>query len=162
MENPGAYTIPCAIGLTSFTKALCDLGASINLMSYVIFKRLGLGAPKPITIKLLMADRMLKKPLGVIDDVIVKMDHFYFPAEFLILDCEVDVEISIILGRSFLATGRAICDVEVGELKFRLKDEEAIFNIQKSIKQPHDYGVMYVVDVVDDVVDDDMEDIYIE
>ncbi|XP_009604131.1 uncharacterized protein [Nicotiana tomentosiformis] len=159
IEDPGAFTIPCAIGLTSFTKSLCDLGASINLMPYAVFKKLGLGDPRPTTMKLLTADRTLKKPLGVIDDVLVKVDRFYFPVDFVILDCEVDIEIPIILGRPFLETRRAICDDEAGELKFRLNNEEAIFHIQKSIKQPHDYGVISVVDVVDDVVDDDMEDI---
>ncbi|XP_009604165.1 uncharacterized protein [Nicotiana tomentosiformis] len=136
MEDSGDFTIPCAIGLTSFAKALCDLGASNNLMPYAVFKKLDLGDPRPTTMKLLMAYRTLKKPLGVIDDVLVKVDRFYFPANFVILDYEVDVEIPIILGRPFLATGRAICDVKAGELKFRLNDEETIFHIQKSMKQP--------------------------
>nr|XP_016499264.1 PREDICTED: uncharacterized protein LOC107817885 [Nicotiana tabacum] len=127
MENPGAFTIPCAIGLTSFAKSLCDLGARINLMPYTIFKKLGLGDPMPTSMKLLMAD--------------------------------LDVEIPIILGRPLLATGRAICDVEVGELKFRLNDEEVVFHIQKSMKHPHDYGVISVIDVVDEVVDEDMQEI---
>ncbi|XP_009600823.1 uncharacterized protein [Nicotiana tomentosiformis] len=162
MEDPGAFTIPYAIGLTSFTKALCDLGASINLMPYAVFKKLGLGDPRPTTMKLLMEDQILKKPMCVIDDVLVKVDHFYFPTDFVIVDCEVDVEIPIILGRPFLAAGRAICDVETKELKFRLNDEEAIFHIQKSTKQPHDDGVISIIDVVDDVVDDDMEDICME
>ncbi|XP_019264448.1 PREDICTED: uncharacterized protein LOC109242075 [Nicotiana attenuata] len=123
LEDPGDFTISCAIGLTSFAKALCDLGASINLIPYDVFKKLGLGNSRPTIMKLLMADRTFKKPLGVIEDVLVKVDRFYFLAVFVILDCEVDVEISIILGSPFLATGRAICDVEVGELKFRLNDE---------------------------------------
>nr|XP_018633568.1 uncharacterized protein LOC104117819 [Nicotiana tomentosiformis] len=162
MEDLGDFTIPCAIGLTSFVKDLCDLGASNNLMPYVIFKKLGLGDPRPTTMKLLMADRTLKKPLGVINDVLVKVDRLYFPADFVILDCEVYVEIPIILGRTFLATRRNICDVEARALKFRLNDAEAIFNIQKSMKRPYDYGVISVVDVVDDVVHDDMEDICME
>ncbi|XP_070039380.1 uncharacterized protein [Nicotiana tomentosiformis] len=121
MEEQRAFTIPCAIGLTSFAKALCDLGASINLMPYVIFKKLGLGDPRPTTMKFLMADRTLKKSLCVIDDVLVKVDHFYFPTDIVILDYEVDVEISIILGRPFLSTRRVICDVKGGDLKFRMK-----------------------------------------
>ncbi|XP_016463836.2 uncharacterized protein LOC107786852 [Nicotiana tabacum] len=159
IEDPGAFTIPCAIGLTSFAKVLCDLGASINLMPYTIFKKLGLGDPRPTSMKLLTTDRTLKRPLGVIDDIFVKVDRFYFPADFVILDCEVDVEIPIILGRPFLATGRAICDVKAGELKFRLNDEEVVFHIQKSMKYPHDYGVISVIDVVDEVVDMDTQEI---
>nr|XP_016458747.1 PREDICTED: uncharacterized protein LOC107782381 [Nicotiana tabacum] len=118
MEDPGAFTISCTIGVTSFAKALCDLRASINLMLYDVFKKLGLGDPRPTSMKIFMADRTLKKLLGVIDDILVKVGRFYFPADFVILDCEVDREVPIILGRPILATGQAICDVEVGELKF--------------------------------------------
>nr|XP_016441923.1 PREDICTED: uncharacterized protein LOC107767428 [Nicotiana tabacum] len=134
MEDPGAFTIPCAIGLTSFVKALCDLVASINLMPYVVYKKLGLGKPKPTSMKLFMADRTLKRSL-------------------------VDAKIPIILGRPFLAVGRAICDVEAEELKLRLIYEEVVFHIQKSMKHPHDYGVISVIDMVNEVVDEDMQEI---
>ncbi|XP_070034386.1 uncharacterized protein [Nicotiana tomentosiformis] len=112
MEDLGVFIISCAIELTSFTKTLSDLGASINLMRYAVFKKLGLEDPRPTTIMLFMVDRTLKKSLGVIDDVLLKVDRFYFSANFVILYCEVDMEIAIILGRPFLATGQAICDVE--------------------------------------------------
>ncbi|KAF3655859.1 putative serine/threonine-protein kinase TOR-like isoform X1 [Capsicum annuum] len=59
-DDPGAFTIPCTIGFFNFTRALCDLEASINLMPLVVFKQLGLGAPKPISIRLLMADQIVK------------------------------------------------------------------------------------------------------
>ncbi|XP_015158248.1 uncharacterized protein [Solanum tuberosum] len=160
MENPREFTTPCTIRLASFTKALCDLRESINLLPYVVFKSLGLGDPRPTTMKLLMVDRTLKKPLRIIEDIIVKVDRFYFPADFVILDCEVDIEIPIILGRPFLATKRAICDVETRELKFRLNDEKVIFHIQNSMKHPHDYGVLsIIIDVIDELVVDDTEDI---
>ncbi|XP_019257667.1 PREDICTED: uncharacterized protein LOC109235873 [Nicotiana attenuata] len=158
MEDPGAFTIPCTIGVTSFTKILCDLGASINLIPYDVFKKFGLGDPRSTSMKLLMADRTLKKLLGVIFDILVKVGHFYFPADFVILDCVVDREVPIILGRLFLATGRAICDGEAGELKFRLNDEEEIFHIQKSMKQLHDYVLISVTDTVDEMVDEDMQE----
>ncbi|KAK4731533.1 hypothetical protein R3W88_024521 [Solanum pinnatisectum] len=77
-EDPGAFTIPCTIGLLHFAKALCDLGASINLMSLSIYKKLGLGAPKPVAMRLLMADRTVKKPIGVLQDVLVKVESFIF------------------------------------------------------------------------------------
>lgn len=65
-EDPGAFTIPCTIGLLHFEKALCDLGASINLRPLLIYKKFGLGAPKSIAIHLLMADRTMKKPISVL------------------------------------------------------------------------------------------------
>ncbi|XP_049392846.1 uncharacterized protein LOC125857197 [Solanum stenotomum] len=111
-EDPGAFTIPCTIGSTEFAKALCDFGASINLMALAIYKQLGLGVPKPTAMRLMISDRSVKRPMGILCDVLVKVDTFIFPAIFIILDCEVDFEVPIILGRPFLTTGRALVDVE--------------------------------------------------
>ena len=131
----GAFTIPCKIRLLHFAKALCDLGASINLMPLSIYKKLGLGDPKPTAMRLLMADRTVKRPIGILHDVLVKVESFIFSADFVILDCEVDFEVPIILGRPFLATGRALVDMEKGQMKFRLNNEEAIFNICRTMRQ---------------------------
>ncbi|XP_049375774.1 uncharacterized protein LOC125840851 [Solanum verrucosum] len=135
-KDPGAFIIPCTIGSFEFAKALCDLGASINLMPLVIYKQLGLGIPNPTAMRLMMADRSVKWPMGILFDVLVKVDNFIFLADFVILDCEVDFEVPIILGRPFLAIGRALVDVESGEIKFRLNNEEVKFKICKSMKQP--------------------------
>nr|XP_016449645.1 PREDICTED: uncharacterized protein LOC107774579 [Nicotiana tabacum] len=124
LEDPGAFTIPCTIGSADFTKALCDLGASINLMPYSVFKTLGIGQPRPTSMKLQMTDRSMKRPLGIIDDVLVRVDKFILPADFMILDYEVDFEVPIILGRPLLATGKALVDVEAGESTFRVGDEK--------------------------------------
>ncbi|KAK4723870.1 hypothetical protein R3W88_026649 [Solanum pinnatisectum] len=127
----GVFTIPCTIGMFQFAKALCDLGASINLMSFAIFKQLRLGEPKSTTMCLLMADQSIKHPIGILYDILAKVDRFIFPANFVILDCEIDIEIPIILGRSFLGTGRALVDVESGELDFWVNDEKITFNMCK-------------------------------
>ena len=111
LKDPGNFTIPCTIGNAIFERALCDLGASINLMPLSIFKRLGLGEACPTTVTLQLADRSLKHPRGIIEDVLVKVDKFIFPADFIVLDMEEDKEIPIILGRPFLETGRAMIDV---------------------------------------------------
>ena len=92
-------------------------------MPLSIYKKLGLGDPKPTTMWTLMADRTVKWPTGIIHDVIVKVESFIFLADFVILDCEVDFEVPIILGRPFLATGRALVDMEKGQMKFRLNNE---------------------------------------
>ncbi|XP_015162333.1 uncharacterized protein [Solanum tuberosum] len=104
-EDPGAFTIPCTIGSIKFAKALCDLEASINLMPLAIYMQLGLGVPKLTSIRLMMADRSMKRPVGILCDVLIKVDTFIFLAYFVILDYEVDFEVPIILGRPFLATG---------------------------------------------------------
>ncbi|XP_070039130.1 uncharacterized protein [Nicotiana tomentosiformis] len=113
LSDPGSFTIPCTIGNYAFAKALC-----------AIYKRLGIGRARPTSMLLQLANRTVKRPSGILDDVLVHMGKFVFPVDFVILDCQVDEEISIILGRPFLATGRALIDFETGELKMRLNDEE--------------------------------------
>ena len=113
-KDSSAFTIPCTIGLLQFAKSLCDLSARINLVPLSIYKKLGLGDLKPTTMRLLMADRTEKRPIGILDDILVKVESFIFPAYFVILDCEVDFEVPIILERSFLSTGRALVDMEKG------------------------------------------------
>ena len=89
-EDLGTFTIPCTVGSLHFAKALCDLGASINLMPLSIYKKFGLGDPKPTAVRLLMVDRTVKRPIGILHDVLVKVESFIFPVDFVILDCEVD------------------------------------------------------------------------
>ena len=84
-EDPSAFTIPCTVGSLHFVKALCDLGESINFMPLSIFKKLGLGDPKPTAMRLLMADRTVKRPIGILHDVLVKVESFIFPADLLFL-----------------------------------------------------------------------------
>ena len=110
LNDPGSFIIPCKIGNSIFERALYDLGVSINLMPLSIFKWLGLGEARPTTITLQLADRSLKYPQGVIEDVLVKVDKFIFPFDFIVLDMEEDKEIPIILGRPFLATSRAMIE----------------------------------------------------
>ena len=107
MKDPGSFTIPCTIGEFEFQKALCDSGASINLMPYSVAKKLSLGEITPTTVTLQMADRTLAKPRGIIEDVLVKVGNFIFPVDFIILDMEEDSQVPLLLGRPFLATGAA-------------------------------------------------------
>lgn len=62
-EDPGTFTIPCTIGAFDFARALCDLGASVNLMPLAIYRQLGLRAPKPTSMWILMSDRLVKRPV---------------------------------------------------------------------------------------------------
>ncbi|XP_019239491.1 PREDICTED: uncharacterized protein LOC109219484 [Nicotiana attenuata] len=71
LSDPGSFTIPCIIGNYTFAKALCDLGASINLMPLAIYKRLGIGRARPTSMLLQLADRTMKRPSGILDDVLV-------------------------------------------------------------------------------------------
>ncbi|XP_070025036.1 uncharacterized protein [Nicotiana sylvestris] len=125
MSDPGSFTIPCTIGSYAFAKALCDLGASINLMPLAVYTKLGIGRARPTLMLLLLVDRT------------------------------VDKEITIILGRPFLATGRALIDCETGELKMRLNDEEVIFNVQQSMRRPSEYANCSLVEAVDVILQED-------
>ncbi|XP_016558117.1 uncharacterized protein LOC107857828 [Capsicum annuum] len=122
-DGPGAFNIPCTIESLNFAKALCDLGMSINLMPLAIYKKLGLGDPTPTNMRLVMADRSMKKTIGILHDVLVKVADFILSADFVVLDYEVDFEVPIILGRSFLVTRRVVVDMELHELKFRFNDK---------------------------------------
>ncbi|XP_070005213.1 uncharacterized protein [Nicotiana sylvestris] len=155
LEIPGAFTIPCTIGNADFAKALCDLGASINLIPYLVFKTLGIGKPRPTSMRLQMADRIMKRPLGIIDDVLVRVDKFFLPVDFVILDCKVHYKVPVILGRPFLATEKALVDVEAGELTFWVGDEKMVFHVCKSMKQPNSSEVCSFVDLVTVVIVDD-------
>ncbi|KAL4280726.1 hypothetical protein GQ457_03G013620 [Hibiscus cannabinus] len=115
LKDPGSFTIPCAIGNHYAGKALCDLGASINLMPKSVFQRLGIGKARPTTVMLQLADRSYIQPEGKIKDILVKVDKFIFPANFTVVDCEADESAPIILGRPFLATGQTLIDVEKGQ-----------------------------------------------
>ncbi|XP_070022361.1 uncharacterized protein [Nicotiana sylvestris] len=103
--------------------ALCYLGASINLMPLSLYKNLGLGAPKPTTVMLQLADRAIAYPERVIENVLLKIGKFIFPADFIILDFEVDEKVPIILGRLLLATGDAITKEELSIISVMEMDE---------------------------------------
>ncbi|XP_070050539.1 uncharacterized protein [Nicotiana tomentosiformis] len=158
LEDPDAFTTPCTNWSAEFATALCVLGASINLMPYSIFKTLGIGQPRPTSMRLQMTDRTMKKPLYVIEDVLVRVDNLILLADFVILDCEVDYEVPTILGRPFLAMGKDLCDVEAGELTFRIGDEQVVFHVCKSMWQPKSNEVCSFVDLVTDVIIDDTSD----
>ncbi|XP_070039970.1 uncharacterized protein [Nicotiana tomentosiformis] len=115
----------------------------------------GIGKPRPKSMRLQMADQTMKRPLGIIDDVLVRVGKFIIPADFMILDCEVDYEVPIIMGRPFLATGKALVDVEAGELTFRVGDENMVFHVYKSMRQPNSNEVCLFVDLVTEVIVDD-------
>ncbi|KAL4273715.1 hypothetical protein GQ457_13G017400 [Hibiscus cannabinus] len=104
--DPGSFTIECLIGHNYPTKALCDPGASINLMPKSVFQKLGIGEVKPTTMMLQLADHSYVQSKGKLEDILVKVDKFIFPTDFLILDCGANIDAPIILGRPFLATDK--------------------------------------------------------
>ena len=104
-----------------------------------------MGDPKPTAMQLLMVDRTVKRPIGILHAVLVKVESFIFPADSVILDCEVDFEVPIILGRSFLATGRSLVDMDKGQIKFWLNNEEAALNICRSMRQSGELQSVFAI-----------------
>jgi uncharacterized coiled-coil protein SlyX len=87
-KDLGAPTISCIIGQKEIDKVLLDLGAGVNLLPYSVYQQLGLRELKPTTVILQLADRSIKTPMGIIEDVIIKVDKFFFPMDFIVLDTE--------------------------------------------------------------------------
>ena len=117
-KDPRSPTISVNIRGTYIDKALLDLGAIVNLLPYSVYKKLGLGKLKPTNITLSLADISVKIPKGIIEDVLVKVDKFYYPVDFVVLDMEPVAEgtnqVPIILRRLFLATLNAIINCRNG------------------------------------------------
>ncbi|XP_022004335.1 uncharacterized protein LOC110901879 [Helianthus annuus] len=153
MGHRGSFTLPCLIGSMSVSHALADLGASLNLMPYKVFAKLDLGEPSPTRMSIRLADRSIKYPRGFIENMLVKIDKFVFPVDFVILDMDEDSKVPLILGRPFLNTARTIVDVEVGQITFRVNDEHVTFDIIRSMQHPQSHDdMLYYVDIVDTCV----------
>ncbi|XP_076939098.1 uncharacterized protein LOC143607598 [Bidens hawaiensis] len=108
LSDPGVFTILVLFGSDAMSHALADLGASINLMLYSLYKKLELGELTPTRMSLSLADRSVKYPRGIIENLLVKVDKFVFPVDFVVLDMEADEKVPIILGRPFLRTSKEI------------------------------------------------------
>ena len=132
-KDPGSPTISVNIGGTCIDKSLLDLGASVNLLLYSVYKQLGLGELKPTNITLSLANRSVKIPKGIVEDVLVKIDKFYYPVDFVVLDTEPIANepnhVPIILGRPFLATANAIINCRNGVMQLTFGNMTLELNI---------------------------------
>jgi hypothetical protein len=99
--DPGIFTISCRFGSSSVNYTLADLGASVNLMPYSIFENLGLEDLAPTRMSISLADRSVKYLRGIVENVLLKMDKFVFPVDFVVLDMEADDRVPLILGHPF-------------------------------------------------------------
>ncbi|RVW78205.1 hypothetical protein CK203_058466 [Vitis vinifera] len=132
-KDPGCPTISVMIGETCVEKALLDLGASVNLLSYSVYKQLGLGELKPTSITLSLADTSVNIPRGMIEDVLIQVDKFYYPIDFVVLDTDPVAKgtncIPIMLGRPFLATSNVIINCRNGVMQLTFGNMTLELNI---------------------------------
>ncbi|GJY16334.1 DNA damage-inducible protein 1-like protein [Tanacetum coccineum] len=127
-KDPGSFLLPCIIGNTTVSNALADLGSSISVMPFSLFKRLGLWNPRPVNMVIEMADRSMQSPKGIVENVLVKIHKFIFLVDFVILDIVEDNKVPVILGRPMLATAHPIIDVFGGKISLEIGKEQVIFN----------------------------------
>ncbi|XP_016173192.1 uncharacterized protein LOC107615660 [Arachis ipaensis] len=132
LKDPESFYLPCTIGNTAIDKALCDLCSSINLMPLSMMRRLSIEV-KPTQMSLELVDRSLVVSDGVIENLLVRVGKFIFPADFVILDLGEEENDSLIVGRPFLVTTRAIIDVEQRELTLRVNDEKITLNVFQEV-----------------------------
>jgi hypothetical protein len=154
------------IGVSQIKRALLDLGASVNLLPYLVYLQLGLGELKPTTMTLQLADRSVKVPRGIVEDILIKVDTFYFPMDFIMLDTEpvqvIGTEIPMILGRLFLAMANALINCRSGVIKISFGNMTVELNIFHIRKQPLDYDQMNQVCLIEKTLDEVIEESSIE
>jgi len=140
-KDPGYPTISCFIGEHKIKRALLDLGASVNLLPYSVFQSLNLGELKSTSVTLLLADRFVKVPRGIVEDVLGQVDKFIYPMDFIVLDTqpvEACNSFPVILGRQFLATSNALINCRNGLMKLSFGNMTLEMNIFNICKQPRD------------------------
>nr|GEX68885.1 reverse transcriptase domain-containing protein [Tanacetum cinerariifolium] len=142
LEDPDEFLIPCDFSGIDVWHALADIGASINLMPLSIWKKLSLPELTPTRMTLELANRSITLPKGVADDVFVKVGTFHFLTDFVVVDFEVDPQVPLILGRSFLRTGRALIDVYGEEITICVNDEAVTFNLNQTTRYSSTYDDM--------------------
>ncbi|KAI5338624.1 hypothetical protein L3X38_017895 [Prunus dulcis] len=138
LKDPGSFSIPCIVGDFKIPKALLDLGASINLMPYHVYEKLNLGELQATTVSIQLADRTIRYPRGILEDVLVNVEGLILPADFLVLEMEEapipDNELPLIFGRPFMATAKTKIDVEEGTLTMTVNGETVAFKVFDALK----------------------------
>ncbi|KAF8104118.1 hypothetical protein N665_0178s0004 [Sinapis alba] len=128
--------IACEIEGAIFRRSLCDLGSSVNLMPYIVAKRIDFTNFKPTKIHLVFAHRSMRHPIGVVLDIDVVIGNYRIPADFVVLELNQEPKDPLILGRPFLATARAIIDVKTCKINLHLEDIIMKFEVDKMLKRP--------------------------
>ncbi|KAM2322729.1 hypothetical protein ACFXTH_019374 [Malus domestica] len=151
-KDPGSFTIPCVIGNTRFEQCMLDLGASINVMPYSIYASMNLGELKQDGVIIQLADRSNAYPKGVLEDVLVQVNHLIFPADFYVLEMEDSSHapsLPILLGRPFMKTARTKIDMFMGTLTMEFDGDIIRFNLSETIKYPMEDHSCFAIDIVD-------------
>ncbi|XP_042067284.1 uncharacterized protein LOC121810589 [Salvia splendens] len=163
--DPGMFTLPISIRDIQVEHAMCDLGVSINVLPYSIYKKLGEAKLVDTDIMIQLADRSCIHPEGILEDVIVKVNDFLYTADFFVIkmiEQAVKESSGVLLGRLFLSTASTIIDVRNGTISLDFNGEQFTFNIDEAMKRPSDSENMYSVDATDPLVQEYLEEEFIQ
>ncbi|XP_021757421.1 uncharacterized protein LOC110722457 [Chenopodium quinoa] len=134
--DPDSYAILVNIGYLEPMDALYDLGASVSLMPYFVAKSLKVGDLKPTRMSLQLADRTVRLPLDILEDVPIQVGRVFVPCDFVVMEMEEDTRVPLILGRPFLNTAGVVIDMKEGRLTLNLGDEKISFSFSQTLKKP--------------------------
>jgi hypothetical protein len=137
IEDPGYPVINCLIYDCHFKQALCNLGASVNIMPKVTFENLGYIALSPTCMCVHLADSTIRYPEGIVKNFLVQVKYSFILVDFVVLDMEGDLGISLILGRPFIRDAQTRIDVGAGKVHLRIMGKKMMFRFQT--KEEHMY-----------------------
>jgi hypothetical protein len=142
-KDPRCLTIPCSVGSFKFEKALCDLGASVSVMPMYVFEKLRLPF-EPTGMCLELGDNSIRYPLGIAEDVPMKVKHHFIPVDFVVLEMGEREKPPLILGRPFVKTVGATIDVGKVEIMFDINGERSSFKFRPRLEVCNMIEVKYV------------------
>ncbi|GKD08047.1 hypothetical protein Tco_1187732 [Tanacetum coccineum] len=143
-KDPGSFILPCSIGRLDFNNALADLGASISIMPFSMYKRLGIGKLETIQMNIELADNSKCIPKGIVRNLLIKIDKFILPIDFIVLDVLEDFRMPVILGRPLLATAHAKVDVLKKSISLEVGNEKVIFKMKSDLPDMRNESVLMI------------------
>ncbi|XP_042056237.1 uncharacterized protein LOC121800800 [Salvia splendens] len=159
--DPGMFMLPISIGDIQVEHAMCDLGESINVLPYAIYKKLGEAKLVDTDIMIQLADRSCIHPERILEDVIVKVNNFLYPADFFVIkmtEPAAKESSGVLLGRPFLSTTSTIIDVRNGTISLDFNGEQFMFDIDEAMKRPADSENVYSEDVTEPLMQEYLEE----
>ncbi|GKC32091.1 putative reverse transcriptase domain-containing protein, partial [Tanacetum coccineum] len=143
-KDTGSFILPCSIGRLDFNNALADLGASISIMPFSMYKRLGIGKLETIKMNIELADNSKCIPKGIVRNLLIKIDKFILPVDFIILDVLEDYRMPVILGRPLLTTAHAKIDVFKRSISLEAGNEKVIFKLKSDLPDMKNESVLMI------------------
>jgi hypothetical protein len=134
-KDVGCPTITCSIGAQHFNHALCDLGAIDSIMPKVVYEKLNHHVLAPTAMCLRLADQSVRYPVGLAENIPVKIWNFFIPIDFAVLNMEVDTKTPLFLGRPFLSTANAHIDVGAGQIQLNINGQKERFAFRPKVEQ---------------------------